>query len=120
MVPNAFAALFTWCWLHHRKDRTVLFALHMLVIPGKEDHHEKACGRDAMKMNLYPLAGLYLLNPAGIAALVIASREIFSLLMVVILIGFILLVGTIDWLFFRHMDKQAKHLDPSRLAVIGQ
>lgn len=70
MVPNAFAALFTWCWVHHRKDRTVLFALHMLIIPGKEEHHEKACGRDAVKMNLYPLAVSYLLNPAGIAALV--------------------------------------------------
>ena len=62
----------------------------------------------------------YLPNQAEIAAPVTASREIFSLLMVVILIGFVLLVGTIDWLFYRHMDKQAKHLDPSRLAVIGR
>jgi small neutral amino acid transporter SnatA (MarC family) len=95
----------------------LLLALHMLVSPGKDDHHEKASGRDAMQMALYPLAVPYLLNPAGIAALVIASSEVDSLLMVVVLVGLVLLVGLIDWLIFRNMDKLSKHLDPSRLAV---
>ena len=54
----------------------LLLALHMLVSPGKEDHHEKATGRDAMQMALYPLAVPYLLNPAGIAVLVIASGDV--------------------------------------------
>jgi multiple antibiotic resistance protein len=58
-----------------------------------------------------------LLNPAGIAALVIASSEVDSLLMVVVLVGLVLLGGFIDWLIFRNMDKLSKHLDPSRLAV---
>jgi multiple antibiotic resistance protein len=95
----------------------LLLALHMLISPGKDDHHEKAGGRDPMEMALYPLAVPYLLNPAGIAAIVIASSEINSLAMVVILIALILIVGAIDWLIFRNMDKLAKHLDPSRLAV---
>jgi multiple antibiotic resistance protein len=95
----------------------LLLALHMLISPGKDDHHEKAGGRDAMQMALYPLAVPYLLNPAGIAAIVIASSEIDSLLMAVILIALILIVGALDWLIFRNMDKLAKHLDPSRLAV---
>ena len=95
----------------------LLLALHMLVSPGKDDHHEKASGRDAMQMALYPLAVPYLLNPAGIAALVIASSEIDSLLMVVVLVGLVLLVGLIDWLIFRNMAKISKFLDPSRLAV---
>jgi multiple antibiotic resistance protein len=95
----------------------LLLALHMLTSPGKDDHHEKAGGRDAMQMALYPLAVPYLLNPAGIAAIVIASSEIDSLLMAVILIALILIVGALDWLIFRNMDKLAKHLDPSRLAV---
>lgn len=95
----------------------LLLALHMLVSPGKDDHQEKASGRDAMQMALYPLAVPYLLNPAGIAALVIASSEVDSLLMVVVLVGLVLLVGLIDWLIFRNMDKLSKHLDPSRLAV---
>ena len=95
----------------------LLLALHMLTSPGKDDHHEKAGGRDAMQMALYPLAVPYLLNPAGIAAIVIASSEIASLVMGVILIALILTVGALDWLIFRNMDKLAKHLDPSRLAV---
>jgi len=100
----------------------MLLALHMLVSPGKEDHHEKATGRDAMQMALYPLAVPYLLNPAGIAVLVIASGDIAAvetntLVMLVILVALVLLMGLIDWLVFTNIDKLAKHLDPSRLAV---
>ncbi len=95
----------------------LLLALHMLISPGKEDHHEKAEGRDLMKMALYPLAVPYLLNPAGIAALVIASSEINSIAYLLVLIGLVLLVGVLDWLVFTNMNKLAKHLDPSRLAV---
>ena len=95
----------------------LLLALHMLVSPGKDDHHEKASGRDPMQMALYPLAVPYLLNPAGIAALVIASSEVDSILMGVILVALVLLVGAIDWLVFRNMNTISKYLDPSRLAV---
>jgi len=96
----------------------LLLTLHMLVSPGKaEDHNERASGRDAMQMALYPLAVPYLLNPAGIAALVIASSEVDSLLMGVILLALVLIVGAIDWFVFMNMDKLAKYIDPSRLAV---
>lgn len=95
----------------------LLLALHMMVSPGKTDHHEKASDRDVMKMAVYPLAVPYLLNPAGIAALVIASGGIDSLLMGIIVVGLVLLVGALDFAVFRNMDKLAKHLDPSRLAV---
>jgi len=95
----------------------MLLALHMVVSPAKEDHHEKAAGRELMQMALYPLAVPYLLNPAGIATLVISSSEINSLAYLLIVVGLVLLVGAIDWLVFTNMDKLAKHLDPSRLAV---
>ncbi len=95
----------------------LLLALNMLVGPGKTDHHEEASGRDPLKMAVYPLAVPYLLNPAGIAALVIASSEVDSLLLAVIVIALVLLVGVIDFAVFRNMDKLARHLDPSRLAV---
>ena len=95
----------------------LLLALHMLVSPGRDDHHTKASGRDAMQMALYPLAVPYMLNPAGIAALVIASTEINSLLNGILLLGLVLLVGGLDWLIFTNMNKLAKFLDPSRLAV---
>ena len=75
-----------------------------------------------MQMALYPLAVPYLLNPAGIAVLVIASGEVAfgeanTLVMMVILVLLVLLMGVLDWLVFTNMDKLAKHLDPSRLAV---
>ncbi|MGB7117218.1 MAG: MarC family protein [Anaerolineales bacterium] len=95
----------------------LLLALHMLVSPGKENHHEKASGRDAMKMALYPLAVPYMLNPAGIAVLVIYSSDISSVLMLVILVALVLIMGVLDWYVFSNMDKLAKHLDSSRLAV---
>lgn len=103
----------------------LLLALHMLISPGKEDHHEKASGRDAMKMALYPLAVPYLLNPAGIAVLVIASGDaaaetasLSSILIVMgILVALVLIMGVIDLLVFTNLDKLSKHLDPSRLAV---
>ena len=95
----------------------LLLALHMIVSPGKTDHHDKASDRDPMQMAIYPLAVPYLLNPAGIAALVIASGDINSLASGAIVLGIILLVGAIDYATFRNMDKLAKYLDPSRLAV---
>lgn len=97
----------------------LLLALHMLISPGKQndDHHEEASNRDPMQMALYPLAVPYLLNPAGIAALVIASADIRTVLDVVILVAIVLLVGVIDWLIFGNIDKLARHLDKSRLAV---
>ena len=95
----------------------LLLALHMLISPGKTDHHEEDSERDPMQMAVYPLAVPYLLNPAGIAALVIASSDVNSLLSGIIVIGIVLLVGAIDFAVFRNMDKLAKHLDPSRLAV---
>ena len=103
----------------------LLLALHMLVSPGKEDHHEKASGRDAMSMALYPLAVPYLLNPAGIAVLVIASGDIAAetaslssiLIGMGVLVVLVLLMGVIDLLVFTNLDKLSKHLDPHRLAV---
>jgi small neutral amino acid transporter SnatA (MarC family) len=95
----------------------LLLALHMLVSPGKTDHHEEASGRDPMQMAVYPLAVPYLLNPAGIAALVIFSSDIDSVLLGAIVVGLVVLVGAMDFAIFRNMDKLARHLDPSRLAV---
>lgn len=95
----------------------LLLGLHMLISPGKDDHHEKASGRDAMKMALYPLAVPYLLNPAGISVLVISSGEANSWQMYALLVVLVLLVGALDWLIFANINKLSKHLDPSRLAV---
>jgi small neutral amino acid transporter SnatA (MarC family) len=103
----------------------LLLALHMLVSPGRDDHHEQVSGREAMKMALYPLAVPYLLNPAGIAVLVIASGDIavetVSVSSIIagmaVLIVLVLLMGLIDIAVFTNLDKLSKYLDPHRLAV---
>jgi len=96
----------------------MLLALHMIVSSGKsEEHHEKAGNRDAMKMALYPLAVPYLLNPAGIAVLVIASGEADTVLDYGILLGLVVVMGVLDLLVFGNIGKLTKHLDPSRMVV---
>ena len=95
----------------------LLLALHMLISPGKTEHEEESSGRDPMQMAIYPLAVPYLLNPAGIATLVIASSEIDSIILGALIVGLVLLVGAIDFAVFRNMDKLARHLDPSRLVI---
>jgi len=97
----------------------LLVALRMLAEAGEEEdgHHEKASGRDAEKMALYPLAVPYLLNPAGITLLVVFSGAIDSWLMLGIMVILVLLVAALDWLVFTNLDRISKHLDKSRLAV---
>ena len=96
----------------------MLLALHMIVGASKsEDHQEQASDRDPMQMALYPLAVPYLLNPAGIAVLVIASGEAATVLDYAILIGLVLLMGIVDMLVFGNIGKISKHLDPSRMVV---
>ena len=101
----------------------LLLALHMLVSPSKNEPEEKADEKDPMKMALYPLAVPYLLNPAGIAVLVIASGDVAAaaggstLIGMAILVALVLLMGWIDLLVFTNLDKLSKHLDPHRMAV---
>ena len=96
----------------------LLISLNMMVSPSKKQDHEAEAGdRDPLRMAIYPLAVPYLLNPAGIATLVIVSDDIDSLLFGAIVIGVVLLVGLIDFAVFRNMDKLSKHLDPSRLVI---
>jgi multiple antibiotic resistance protein len=95
----------------------LLLALNMMVSPAKQDHHEQAEKRNPMQLAIYPLALPFLLNPAGIAALVITSSDINSILYGAIVVGLVLLVGLIDFAVFKNMDKLSKHLDPSRLVV---
>jgi multiple antibiotic resistance protein len=102
----------------------MLLALHMLVSGGKaeEEHVEEHGGKDPMEMALYPLAVPYILNPVGIAVLVIASSQIRGfqeggVLDVIILIVLVLLVGLIDLLLFRNIEAVSKFMDPAKMGV---
>ena len=72
------------------------------------DHHQLA---------IYPLAIPYLLNPVGIAVLLVASSEVDSLLAVGLVLGLVLLVGAFDWVLFRNIDKLSKRLNPTTLII---
>lgn len=97
----------------------LLLALHMLVSGAKEeeDHQAEHGHKDPMDMALYPLAVPYILNPVGIAVLVIASSRISSVIDVVILIALVLLVGLIDLLLFRNIEAVSKFMDPAKMGV---
>jgi small neutral amino acid transporter SnatA (MarC family) len=96
----------------------LLISLAMVASPAKKHESSAEAGdRDPQRMAIYPLAVPYLLNPAGIATLVIISDDIDSLLLGAIVIGIVLLVGLIDFAVFRNMDKLSKHLEPSRLVI---
>ena len=58
-----------------------------------------------------------LASGSALAVLVAASSEIISLLMVFILVGLVLIMGTLDGLVFTNMDRLTVHLDPSSLDV---
>ena len=98
----------------------VLLLMGIKMVAGSENGEGEPAvdtDRKAMAMATYPLAVPYLLNPAGIAILIIASDGIDSLLTGAILVGLVLVVGAIDMLVFRNIDVLAKHLNQSRLVV---
>lgn len=97
----------------------MLLALHMLVsgAHAEDDHVEEHGEKDPMDMAYYPLAVPYILNPVGIAVLVIASSGLSSILDVVILIILVLLVGLIDLVLFRNIESVAKFMDPAKMGV---
>ncbi|MEA3335175.1 MAG: MarC family protein [Chloroflexota bacterium] len=97
----------------------LLMSLHMLLSGAKAEDPEdlEAHEGDPMDLAYYPLAVPYILNPVGIAVLVIASSGISTILDAVILIVLVLSVGLIDLVLFRNIDSVAKFMDPAKLAV---
>lgn len=98
----------------------MLLALHMLVSGGQEESikdllHEK----DPMELALYPLAVPYILNPVGIAVLIIASSQLPSILSweTLIVVALVLIVGLIDLVLFRNVETLAKFMDEAKMGV---
>lgn len=69
------------------------------------------------QLAVYPLAVPYLLNPAGITILVIASAEIVSVQGAALMLGLILAVGAFDYLVFSNIEKLSKRLNPITLTI---
>jgi multiple antibiotic resistance protein len=75
-------------------------------------------GQDPMQVAVFPLAVPYLLNPAGIVALVTLSAEASSIAVVAVAVGVLVVVLALDVVVFRWAARVSSKLDESRLQVI--
>ncbi len=96
----------------------LILALQMFASPGKK-HEEKEDVSliDHHQIAIYPLAIPYLLNPVGIAVLIVASSKVENIMGVGIVVGLVLAVALLDLLVFRNMDKLSKRLTPTKLII---
>ena len=95
----------------------LILALRMFSGPGEKKSVEEDSPIDHHQMAIYPLAIPYLLNPVGIAVLIIASSEVGSFLSAVVVVCLVLVVGALDMLVFRNIDKLSKRLNPTTVVI---
>ncbi|MBV8942861.1 MAG: MarC family protein [Solirubrobacterales bacterium] len=95
----------------------VIIAVTMVLGSGDQLESQAITGRDPMRIAVFPLAIPYLLNPAGIVALVTLSAEADSLGVIGVVLGLLAVVLAIDVLVFRWAAKVSDHLDESRMLV---
>jgi multiple antibiotic resistance protein len=72
---------------------------------------------DPMLLAVFPLAVPYLLNPAGIVALVTLSAEAGSVSLFGVVFGLLALMMALDVAVFRWANRVSKHLDESRMLI---
>jgi multiple antibiotic resistance protein len=94
-----------------------ILAIGMVTGQGKKPVEESLVAEDPAKIAVYPLAVPYLLNPVGMTILIVASDEVASLGSIGLVLGLVLLVGAFDYWIFANIDKLAKRLNPTSLAV---
>jgi multiple antibiotic resistance protein len=94
-----------------------ILAINMVTGQGKKPVEETLVAEDPAKIAIYPLAVPYLLNPVGMTILIVASDEVASLESIGLVLGLVLLVGAFDYWIFANIDKLAKRLNPTSLAV---
>ena len=94
-----------------------IFAIDMVAVQSKKVEEVVEIREDPRQIAVYPLAVPYLLNPAGITILIIASGEIVSVASAALVLGLVLLVGAVDYLVFANIDKLSKRLNPVGLVI---
>ncbi len=97
----------------------ILFVIAITMVLGSVDASESSAikGRDPMRIAVFPLAVPYLLNPAGIVALVTLSAEADSVAVFAMVLGVLALVLALDVGVFRLANRASDHLDESRMLV---
>ena len=98
----------------------ILLIIAVTMVLGKGEGNggdPPAEGKDPMQLAVFPLAVPYLLNPAGIVALVTASAEASTLAVFAVVVGLLILVLALDIAVFRWAVRVSNHLDASRMLV---
>ena len=97
----------------------ILIIIAITMVLGTADAGDSGAikGRDPMRIAVFPLAVPYLLNPAGIVALVTLSAEAGSVAVFAMVLGVLALVLAIDVAVFRVANRASDHLDESRMLV---
>ena len=97
----------------------ILFIIAITMVRGsaEPDGNQAITGRDPMRIAVFPLAIPYLLNPAGIVALVTLSAEADSVAVFAMVLGVLALVLALDVAVFRLANRASDHLDESRMLV---
>ena len=97
----------------------ILFIIAITMVRGsaEPDGNEAITGRDPMRIAVFPLAIPYLLNPAGIVALVTLSAEADSVAVFAMVLGVLAVVLALDVAVFRLANRASDHLDESRMLV---
>ena len=98
----------------------ILLIIAVTMVLGQHDPNggsHSAEQDDPMRMAVYPLAVPYLLNPAGIVALVTASAEASSVAVVAVVVGVLIVILALDVAVFRWAVRVSKHLDASRMLI---
>src|SRR5947209_6582155 len=98
----------------------ILFIISITMVrgtvqPGGDETATAA--RDPLRMAVFPLAVPYLLNPAGIVALVTLSAEADSVAVFAMVLGVLGVVLVLDVVVFRVANRASDHLDESRMLV---
>src|SRR5947209_7004163 len=95
----------------------IIIAITMVLGSADAGDSEAIKGRDPMRIAVFPLAVPYLLNPAGIVALVTLSAEADSVAVFAMVLGVLALVLALDVGVFRLANRASDHLDESRMLV---
>ena len=97
----------------------ILMIIAITMVLGSADAGDSDAikGRDPMRIAVYPLAVPYLLNPAGIVALVTLSAEADSIAVFAMVLGVLALVLALDAGVFRLANRASEHLDESRMLI---
>ena len=96
----------------------LIIAVSMVLSPHDPDPASGTrTSKDPMQQAVFPLAVPYLLNPAGIVALVTVSAEAGSFGVYGIVVGALAVVIAIDVAVFRWANRVSERLDESRMLV---